>query len=45
MRRLKPSTRRNKIDVADDRQIRILRRRLGVSSAAPSSLIGVPAPV
>jgi hypothetical protein len=32
MRRLKPPTTRNKIDVADASQIRILKRRLGISS-------------
>jgi hypothetical protein len=31
MRRLKPPTARNKIDVADASQIRILKRRLGIS--------------
>jgi hypothetical protein len=32
MRRIKPRATRNKIDVADPTQIRILKRRLGVSS-------------
>jgi hypothetical protein len=32
MRRLKPPTTRNKIDIADASQIRILKRRLGISS-------------
>jgi hypothetical protein len=32
MRRLKHLTTRNKIDVADASQIRILKRRLGISS-------------
>ena len=32
MRHTKPPTTRNKIDVADASQIRILKRRLGVSS-------------
>jgi hypothetical protein len=32
MRRPKQLPKRNKIDLADDSQIRILRRRLGVSS-------------
>ena len=32
MRRIKPLATRNKIDVADASQIRILKRRLGVSS-------------
>jgi hypothetical protein len=32
MRRLKPLTTRNKIDVADASQIRTLKRRLGISS-------------
>jgi hypothetical protein len=32
MRRIKPPTTRNKIDVADASQIRILKRRLGISS-------------
>jgi hypothetical protein len=32
MRRLKHPTTRNKIDVADAGQIRILKRRLGISS-------------
>jgi hypothetical protein len=33
MRRTKPLATRNKIDVADASQIRILKKRLGVSSA------------
>jgi hypothetical protein len=32
MRRIKPPTTRNKIDVADASQIRILKKRLGISS-------------
>jgi hypothetical protein len=32
MRRLKPPTTRNKIDVADAGQVRILKKRLGISS-------------
>jgi hypothetical protein len=32
MRHTKPPTNRNKIDVADASQIRILKRRLGISS-------------
>jgi translation elongation factor EF-4 len=32
MRRFKPPTARNKIDLADASQVRILKRRLGISS-------------
>jgi translation elongation factor EF-4 len=32
MRRLKPLTARNKIDLADAAQIRILKKRLGISN-------------
>ncbi len=32
MRRFKPPATRNKIDVADASQVRILKRRLGISS-------------
>jgi hypothetical protein len=32
MRRIKPTVTRNKMDVADPIQIRILKKRLGVSS-------------
>jgi hypothetical protein len=40
MRRLKPAPIRNKIDLADPRQVRLLKKRLGISVDDLQRLVG-----
>jgi hypothetical protein len=40
MRSIKPATIRNKIDLADPRQVRVLKRRLGISVDDLQRLVG-----